>query len=106
MVVLTTNTSASSSGVAEQCPVTRGEHLDNSVSSTSGRVRFPGSAFRYRLMSTTPDRVAFETGRGTIVSGTVVDEEFQASTRQTETILTVEVNGHRFRVRESETTTP
>lgn len=57
---------------------------------------------------TTPDRVAFESPRGEIVSGRVVDHELRASTSATQTLLTVDVEGvgPNIRVLESETATP
>jgi hypothetical protein len=57
-------------------------------------------------MHPTPDRVAFESPRGRIVSGSVVDHEVRASTASTTTLLTVDVDGTRFRVPESAVATP
>lgn len=44
---------------------------------------------------TAPDRVAAETFRGDIQTGDVVDDQFVASTRFTETRVLVEFESHR-----------
>lgn len=69
-----------------------------------GEVQLLAGAFGL-LMSLIPDRVAFESPQGRVVSGPVVDSEVRASTESTMTLLTVDVDGTRLRVPERETTT-
>lgn len=51
-------------------------------------------------MTNVPDRVAFETPRGRITTGDVVDDVWRPGAD--EHLLIVEHEGHRFRVDESE----